>query len=154
MYEGVISGVPSLIFMFITGYVYDIVGVRWTLAIATFFSGASLMLYPLGAPHLWLLYTGGCLFGIGLDLIGGSTLIIDFVETKDRGKAVTLGMMGVCAGVILSNQVLVHLTFDLDPILSWGIMAGMMVLFSLSMFMTIDEPKDRITKEYDGKSVP
>jgi MFS family permease len=80
MWEGTISGIPSLIFMFFTGYVYDIIGVRYTLFIATLFAGGSLMLYPLGAPHLWILVTGSSLFGIGLDLIGSNTLIIDFVE--------------------------------------------------------------------------
>lgn len=51
--------------------------------------------------------------------------------------------MGVCLGVILSNQILVHFTRDLDPLLAWAIMAGMMILFALSMFMTLDEPKDK-----------
>jgi hypothetical protein len=45
--------------MFLTGYVYDIFGVKWALFFGTFISAASLMLYPLGAPHLWILYTGG-----------------------------------------------------------------------------------------------
>ena len=68
------------------------------------------MLYPLGAPHLWILVTGGSLFGLGLDLIGANTLVVDYVEKKDRVKALSLSMMGVCAGVILSNQVLLEFT--------------------------------------------
>ena len=143
MWEGTISGVPSLIGMFLTGYVYDICGVKWTLFTGTFFAGASLMLYPLGAPHLWILVTGGSLFGLGLDLIGANTLVVDYVEKKDRGKALSLSMMGVCAGVILSNQVLLEFTRDLDPLLAWAIMAGMMVAFSISMLLTLSEPQNR-----------
>ena len=147
MWEGTISSIPSLVFMFLTGYIYDICGVKWALFIGTFFSGASLMCYPLGAPHLWILVTGGCLFSIGLDIIGGNTLIIDYVEQKDRGKATSFSFMGVCFGVVLSNQVLLHYTRDLDPILSWGIMALMMVAFSISMLMTLSEPNEKKKKE-------
>jgi len=70
MEENVITGVPSLVFMFLCGYVYDIVGVRYTLSLACFLGGASLMFYPLGAPNFNILVIGGCLFGIGEDLIG------------------------------------------------------------------------------------
>jgi hypothetical protein len=52
-------------------------------------------------------------------------------------------MMGVCAGVIISNQVLLHFTRDLTPLLAWTIMSGVMLAFSISMLMTLSEPKDR-----------
>lgn len=70
MEENVISGFPTLVFMFLCGYVYDIVGVRYTLSLACFLGGAGLMLYPLGAPNFTILIAGSCLFGIGEDLIG------------------------------------------------------------------------------------
>ena len=64
------------------------------------------------------------------------------MEVKDRGKALSFSFMGVCLGVILSNMVLVHFTRDLDPLLSWSIMAGMMIAFAISMFLTLNEPLD------------
>jgi len=103
--------------MFLVGYVYDIFGVKYSLFVGTLFAGASLMLYPLGAPHIWILITGGCLFGIGEDIIADNTLIVDFVEVKDRGKALSFSFMGVCLGVILGNKVLIHFTRDLVPLL-------------------------------------
>jgi len=139
--------------MFLTGYVYDIVGVRYTLCLATFFAGFGLMFYPLGAPHLWILVTGVCLFRLGADLIGANTLIIDYVEKKSRAKALSFSFMGVCAGVVLSNLVLVHFTRDLDPLITWSIMSGMMIAFSITMFLTLSEPKNRVKREDAEKPV-
>jgi len=139
--------------MFTTGYAYDIFGVKWALFIGTFFSGASLMLYPLGAPHLWILYTGGCLFGIGLDIVAANTLIIDYVEVKSRGKALSFSFMGVCFGSVLSSLVLLKFTIKLDPLFSWAIMSGVMVVFSISMLLTASEPRDRFKKEDAGKPI-
>jgi MFS family permease len=63
--ELVISNVPSILMLILSGYIYDIIGRRKTLFASFFFGGVCLFLFPLSKPYIWLYVVSGCLFNIG-----------------------------------------------------------------------------------------
>ena len=96
------SNVPIFIMLILSGYIYDIFGRRKTLFFAMFFTGCSLFLFPIGAPKLYLYVIAGCLFNLGTAAINNNPLILDYVIKEDRGKAISLSIMGISLGVIVS----------------------------------------------------
>jgi hypothetical protein len=64
------------------------------------------------------------------------------VIKEDRGKAISLGVMGLSLGVIVSLQGLFNLTKDMDPLLAWSIMGGLLIFFSFIMYVSVREPVD------------
>lgn len=49
-------------------------------------------------------------------------------------------MMGLSLGVIMCLSVLFQLTKNLDPMVSWGIMSIIQILFSISLLYIVKEP--------------
>ena len=60
--------------------------------------------------------------------------------------------MGTVLGTIVSLNGLFNLIKDIDPMIGWGIMGGLSIIFALILFTMIREPVD-IEKKADGVCV-
>ena len=67
-------------------------------------------------------------------------LLQDYVEKDSRGKAGGFQFMGVAAGIIFSQAVVIQLTKGVDYMASYSIISGGMILFAIIIFYMISEP--------------
>jgi hypothetical protein len=96
--------------------------------------------YALAAPsYTWFLVAGST-FGLFLGPLGDSPLVMDYTMKESIGKALSLRLMGVCVGSLMSTLVLFGYLKNIDPIFSWGIMAAIFVLFSFLCLAIIKDP--------------
>ena len=91
---------------FMSGYVYDIFGRRFSIFFMLILGGLSLALIPLAAPsHFgWTI----CILMVNMFTgpLASHPLIQDYVEKDSYGKAQAFSIMGMSLGVIISLSVL------------------------------------------------
>lgn len=80
----------QILFTLIIGYVYDLIGRRYTLFSTIMFASVLSALIPYTAPSILLLI--GARFGFMLAgcALGSQPLVNDYVQKNSRGKAVAL----------------------------------------------------------------
>ena len=132
-----LTTVPAIIMTFASGYIFDIFGRRNTLSILFIISGCMFVIFPLVAPDKDVYYVVACLFTLMITPINNNPLVQDYVQVESRGTAVSLSMMGLALGIIVSLSVLFQLTKNLDPVVSWGIMTVIQVSFGIGVFFMI-----------------
>jgi hypothetical protein len=81
------------------------------------------------------------------DPIVNNPLVLDYVVKEDRGAAVSLTLMGLSLGVILSLSVLFEVLKDLDPSVSWTIMSVMFISLGIVLLFILKEPEVVKTSE-------
>jgi len=112
-----------------------------TLYYSTLFAGVILILFPIVAPSVGMYIVVAVIMNLVLQPVGMSPLIQDYVVKESQGSALSFSMMGLSLGVIMSLSVLFQFTKTLDPMVSWGFMSIIMILFALSLLVIVTEPK-------------
>ena len=108
---------------FASGYIFDIFGRRNTLFLLFVLSGCCFVIFPIVAPNQNLYYMMACIYTLLATPINNNPLVQDYVQVESRGTAVSLSMMGLALGIIISLSVLFQFTKNLDPVISWGVMS-------------------------------
>lgn len=91
----------------------------------------------------------GSVFTFLCSPVNYAPLVPDYVDNDQIGKGVAFSLMGMNLGIIISLGVLFQFTKDLDPLISWRIMGGVMLVFSILMACMISEPPERVVSN-DG----
>lgn len=136
-----ITNFPSMIMVLIGGFLYDIFGRQMTLFILTLVSGFIFILFPLAAPSPTMYVAVSSLYSLIVTPVTNNPLIQDYVVKESRGAANSLAMMGLSLGVIMCLSVLFQFTKNLDPTVSWGIMAIIQISFSISLLYIVKDPE-------------
>lgn len=132
-----------MVVVIFSGYIYDIVGRKYTLLACFLFSSASSFVIPFTSPYLysWFLIIR-IFFGVSQVSIYANPLINDYVEKEYRGRAHAIQNFGITIGSLISTGILFNFTSDLDPRLSFSIVALLNLVFGISIFLMVKEPVD------------
>jgi len=133
---------PGMVMLVASGYLYDIYGRKIILFISFFFCGVSMIGYPLSAPSKTWFLVSTCFFFTFMSPIGDNPLIMDYVCKESRGRAISIGIMGVSLGIVLSLNVIFKYTVEINPLISWGIMGVILCAFAISLLFIVQEPKN------------
>jgi len=99
--------VPSFFAIILAGFLYDLVGRRFTLMGLLLISGISIVFLPFVAPSHPLYILIGVIEGLGLNMIVTVPLTIDYAVKDSIGKAQALSMIGISLGAIFGIGILV-----------------------------------------------
>ena len=101
------------------------------------------------SPNETLFVVCGSIFTFLVSPVNYAPLVPDYVHKDWIGKGVAFSLMGMNLGIIISLGVLFQYTKDMDPMFSWRIMGGVMLIFSIVMVMLVSEPPEQL-KSKDG----
>lgn len=87
---------------FLSGYIFDIFGRKYTLTLLFVLSGCMFVIFPYVSPNETLYYTCACVYTLFVTPINSNPLIQDYIQVESRGAAVGMSMMGLTLGVIVS----------------------------------------------------
>ena len=79
-----------LVFIVIVGYVYDLLGRKWTLAGGVALSSLMALLIPYTAPSLTMLIIIRTGMILGMSVLNSHPLVNDYVVKQTRGRALAL----------------------------------------------------------------
>ena len=133
---------PTVITLLIGGYAYDIIGRKWTVCFTFVLTGLALWGFPFAAPSKACFLLFSALFMLFMGPMGDSPLLMDYVCKESMGSAVAMRLIGVNIAVIFSNNVLWPLLKPLDPVVSWGILAGLFIGFGILAIFIVADVKD------------
>ena len=100
----------AMVGVFCAGYVYDIIGRKWTLFASFTMASFFIFLIPHTAPYLGLLFLVRILFQICLTGPVSSPLLADYIHKDALGKASALIGMGFVIGEVIAMGVLFKIT--------------------------------------------
>lgn len=96
--------------MLMSGFVFDILGRKWTLVLCQVFGAVITILFPVVSPSKLGFTILRVLFQCIFVPIIGNPLVIDYVVVQARGKATAMQNQGALAGNLLSVAALFTLT--------------------------------------------
>ena len=139
----------ALLATFFAGYLFDIVGRRFTLLISFLISAGLLFSVPYTAPNVypWLLVVR-ILIGITTAAPLSNPLVADYIHKHAIGKAASMVAVGFVIGEVLSMGVLFTLTASMNPYNAFLTAACVVGLLSLPFLCLVKEP--RLRKKRDA----
>ena len=123
-----------------SGFVFDILGRKWTLVLCETLGAIITVLFPIVAPSKMAFIILRVLFQCCFVPIIGNPLVIDYVIVQGRGKATAMQNQGALAGNLLSVAALFTLTKNMNFYLSFCIMAGIQLFAAFILFFGVKEP--------------
>ena len=96
--------------MLMSGFVFDILGRKWTLVLCQIIGAVITFLFPVCSPSIIAFTVLRVLFQCIFVPIIGNPLVIDYVVVQARGKATAMQNQGALAGNLLSVAALFTLT--------------------------------------------
>jgi len=131
----------SISAMLMSGFVFDILGRKWTLILCQIFGACITILFPLVAPSKIGFIVLRIIFQCIFVPIIGNPLVIDYVIVQGRGKATAMQNQGALAGNLLSVAALFTLTKNMkNYYFSFGIMAGIQLMAASILYCGVKEP--------------
>ena len=149
----------AIVGVFVSGYIFDIAGRRWTLFVSFSLGSFFVFLIPYTAPHVFpSLFTVRILFQICLTAPVSSPLLADYIHKDSLGKASALIGMGFVVGEVLSMGILFKITANMSHKAAF-LTAGIVGVAVASMFLGIvKEPllrkKGKKENRTEAESVP
>ena len=140
------SQAPGLIFNILAGYIYDLVGRRWTMSGGVFVAACLAVLIPYTAPSLVYFTILRAFMLMGMSVLGCHPLVNDYVTKSTRGRALALQSSGVFIGDILTFVIMLNATRHLSPYGRFQVFAFTIFLISLLFFFSVKEPKFKLKK--------
>jgi len=132
--------IPGMIILFCAGFSFDIIGRKFTIAVAFMFGGFAIFLYVLASPSHTGYIFADILLSMSFSPLADSPLVMDYAMKESTAKLLAWRLKGVCVGSLLSTDALLTLTVNWDPLWSFGLMAMIFVGFGLLSFVIIREP--------------
>lgn len=143
------SLLPSMVATFFVGFIYDIVGRRWTLYLSFMISSTLMFFIPRTAP---VVFPGLLLIrmAIAVFLVPpiASPLVADYLQKDAIGKGAALIGVGFIIGEILSMGVLFNVTKNMTPNNAFMTVAIIGNVLAFIFLFAVREPLLR-TKESD-----
>jgi len=147
------SMIGSLFASFFAGYVYDIMGRKFTIFFSYTLSAFLFILMPWTAPSYPALVIVRILFTMCLQVPMGTPLVADYFKKDSIGKAHILGYIGFVLGEVISVGLLFRITDHMKATDSFFIVGLFTILFSSIFLCTIREPRiRRSSKSLDQNS--
>lgn len=139
----------ALLATFMAGYLFDIVGRRFTLFISFILSAALLFAVPYTAPNVypWLLVVRIAI-GITTSAPLSNPLVADYIHKNAVGKAASMVAVGFVIGEVLSMGVLFTLTANMTPYNAFLTAAGVTAVLACMFLCLVKEP--RLRKKRDS----
>ena len=137
----------AMVGVFVSGYVYDIIGRKWTLFVSFTMASFFIFLIPHTAPHLFSLFLVRILFQISLTGPVSSPLLADYIHKDALGKASALIGMGFVVGEVLAMGILFNLTAAMSHNAAFLLVAVVGVGVASVFLFIVKEPQLRKTNE-------
>ena len=137
----------AMVGVFVSGYVYDIIGRKWTLFVSFTMASFFIFLIPHTAPHLFSLFLVRILFQICLTGPVSSPLLADYIHKDALGKASALIGMGFVVGEVLAMGILFNLTASMSHNAAFLLVAVVGVGVASVFLFIVKEPQLRKTNE-------
>ena len=138
------------------GYIFEILGRRWTLFLSYFSTSLLFFVIPYAPPSFALLVICRCLIGVTMSAPLANPLIPDYIIKSSRARAIALCGVGAVLGEVFSMGVLFNLTKSMT-FQNAFLVAGFFVMFcSFIILALIKDPnmknlrKDIATKQEGG----
>ena len=133
----------AMVGVFASGYVYDIIGRKWTLFVSFAMASFFIFLIPHTAPHLFSLFIVRILFQISLTGPVSSPLLADYIHKDALGKASALIGMGFVVGEVLAMGILFKITESMSHNAAFLVVAVVGVGVASVFLFIVKEPQLR-----------
>jgi MFS family permease len=131
---------PQYFIVIFLGYIYEIFGRKYVIFILILLCTVFTYLLPVTSPNKDLFVLISICGSVSVVPILNSPLLQDYVEVESRGKAGGITVMGMAFGIIGSLAIIVQFTKKLDPLISFGVIAGTNLFFAIVSLFIIKEP--------------
>ena len=131
---------PGLFATLFVGYLFELLGRKWTIFLSFIITAGFYICIPFTAPNYSLLVVVRCAIGVTMAAPISHPLIADYVHRKSQGKAVGFMGLGLVFGELISMGVLFNLTKKMDFREAFAVATVVIIVFSFYFLAVIKDP--------------